>query len=37
MEFDSIKYLGVNPDLFDLDKCYEIFNPIIVLYLMKYL
>jgi hypothetical protein len=23
MEFDSIKHLGVNPDLFDLDKCSE--------------
>ena len=40
MEFDSIKHLGVNPDLFDIDKCYEIydqgiFNHIIVLYLKK--
>ena len=40
MEFDSIKHLGVNPDLFDLNKCYEIydqgiFNHITVLYLKK--
>lgn len=40
MEFDSIKHLGVNPDLFDLNECYEIydqgiFNHIIVLYLKK--
>ena len=42
MEFDSIKHLGVNPNLFDIDKCYEIydqgiFNHIIILYLKKYL
>jgi len=37
MEFDSIKRIGIKPNLFDIDKCYEIFNPIIVLYLMKYL
>ena len=40
MEFDSIKHLGVNPDLFDLDKCSEDydqgnFNHIIVLHLKK--
>jgi len=23
MEFDSIKHLGVNPNLFDLNKCHE--------------
>ena len=40
MEFDSIKHLGVNPDLFNLDKCSEDYdqgtiNHIIVLYLKK--
>ena len=40
MEFDSIKHLGVNPDLFSLDKCSEDYdqgtiNHIIVLYLKK--
>ena len=35
MEFDSIKHLGVNPNLFDIDKCYEIFNHIIILYLKE--
>ena len=40
MEFDSIKHLGVNPDLFDVDKCHEdyvqgTFNHIIVLKLIK--
>ena len=40
MEFDFIKHLGVNPNLFDIDKCYEIydqgiFNHIIILYSKK--
>ena len=40
MEFDSIKHLGVNPDLFDSSKCHEDYdqgtiNHIIVLYLKK--
>ena len=40
MEFDSIKHLGVNPNLFDLNKCHEdynqgTFNHIIVLHLKK--
>ena len=26
MEFDSIKHHGVNPNLFDIDKCYEIYD-----------
>ena len=40
MKFDSIKHHRINPNLFDIDKCYEIydqgiFNHIIVLYLKK--
>lgn len=40
MEFCSIKHLGVNPDLFEIDKCFEDFdqgnfNHIIVLHLKK--
>ena len=40
MEFNSIKHLGVKPDLFDIDKCYEIYDPgifnhIIILYLKE--
>lgn len=40
MEFDSIKHLGVNPNLFDLNKCHEDYdqgtiNHIIVLHLKK--
>jgi hypothetical protein len=26
MEFDSIKHLELNPNLFDIDKCYEIYD-----------
>ena len=40
MEFDSIKHLGVNPNLFDLNKCHEDYdqgtiNHIIILHLKK--
>lgn len=40
MEFDSIKHLGVNPNLFDLNKCHEDYdqgtiNHITILHLKK--